>query len=270
MRKSLLRFLIASIAAAVPALAYAKYNASPDLIKVCDTVKELGCNSDLGSLIQKLIDYGSTAYIGILTGSIIFYGLRLLIGADTDNASTETKQAFEYAILGALIILGAQILASSFVRPGAIVNVSGVSLFLESKAFTFIKALIGGALILNISIQGTMMIISSDEGGVSSARKKFLYGIIGCAITVLAGPIIIALNGGNSSGLGTEVAGIGSYLIAIFGVLAVIGIIVGGLMHVVSFDEGLKEKARKTIVGSIIALLVVITSGALVKLFIFS
>jgi hypothetical protein len=156
------------------------------------------------------------------------------------------------------------------------VNVGAVDSFLTDKVFTFIKALISGALILNISIQGFMMIASSDEGGVTSARKRFIYGMIGCAIVVLAGPILNTfagrgggILGGGSGTLAEEISGIGSFLIAIFGILAVVGIIMGGVMLVISFDEGLKEKARKLIVGSIVALLVVITSGAIIRLFVF-
>jgi len=270
MRKTLFRFLVAFVAAALPALAYAQGEASPSLISVCNTVSGLGCNSDLGALIGKIVTYANNAAFGILGGCIIYYGLHLLIGASADNTATETKQAFEYAIMGAAIILGAQILAVTFVMTGSQPNVGAVAGFLESTIFTFIKALISGVLLLNISIQGFLMIASGDEGGVTSARKRFLHGIIGAAIVVLAGSIITAFTGGSGSILAEEAAGIGNFLIAIFGVLAVVGIVMGGFMLIISIDEGLKEKARKLIIASIVALIVVITSGALISLFIFN
>ena len=95
MRKNLLRFFAAFVSAALPAAAYAVFNASPDQISICNTVEGLSCDPDLNATIGKLVDYANTAAMGILAGSIILYGMRLLFGADTDNTATETKQAFE-------------------------------------------------------------------------------------------------------------------------------------------------------------------------------
>lgn len=266
MRK--LFFAIAgAVAAVLPQAILAASNPNPGIIQTC-VVPGISClGGDLSSYINSTVISGTRiAFTGLLIGSILYYGLKLLVTPENDSTVTETKQAFEYALFGVILMFGAELIASSFVTRG-VVNPTGVHTVLDT-VITFIKALVATALLVNITIQGFTMIMSTDEGGVTKARTKFLHGIYGAAIVLLASPIVNMMYDKNVSAGTTELKGIANYIITIFGLLAVVALIVSGILLVVSVDESFKERAKKLATGSLVALVVVISAGALVNFFV--
>lgn len=267
MQRQILRLLAALAGIAFPAIVHAAYSIDTGLIDPCIT-GDLACNGNLSDLYKDTILKAATqAFKGFLLGSLLYYGLRLLFTADSDNASTETKQAFVYAVTAAILVGGAEIIAGAF-EIGT-VDPSEVGGVFETTVLPFIMGLLSAALIANVTIQGILMIVSSDEGGATKARKRFIHGIIGVAIALLASPFVKAIMGKNSSPIVDEAVGIGDFLITIFGILAVVGVIVSGFMLILSVDESLKDKARKLLISCIVALIVVISSAALLHLFVF-
>jgi len=251
----------------IPITGYAAFNVSVDQIDPC-VVGELACDPNLAGLFRDtILDAAGNALKGLLLASLIYYGLRLLFTADSDNAATETKQAYTYAVFAAVLVLGADLLSVAFGTPGSIqpVVVEGIML---TYVLPFIEGLVVAALVANIAFQGFRMIVASDEGELGKARKRFLHGAIGVAIVLLAFPIVTTITGKSIGTATSELAGIGNFLITLFGALAVLGVIVSGIMLVISVDESFKEKARKLLIGSIVALIVVISAAALINLFI--
>jgi len=116
-----------------------------------------------------------------------------------------------------------------------------------------------------------------EDGDIDRAKKGFKQGIIGAAIAILAIPIVRTftnvntldgvINPGGPQSLIIELIGIGRYFTLILGSLSVTGIIVAGIFLVISVDEGMKDKARKLIATSLIALVVALTSYGLVQMF---
>jgi len=266
MRRTLSAFL-GALSALLPGVALAVSNPNPAIIRTC-VVPGISClGGDLASYIDATLIAGARlAFTGTLVASIIFYGIRRLFTPESDNAMTETRQSLEYAFVGVVLMLGAELIASSFVTYG-VVNPAGVNTVFQNITI-FLRAVVSIALLANITIQGFRMIMASEEGEVAKGRKQFLYGCLGAAIVLLASPIVTTLTGRNSSTALVELTGIANYVITIFGILAVVAVIVAGAMLVISVDESMKEKAKKLITASLVALIVVICAAALVNFFI--
>ncbi|MDO8468598.1 MAG: hypothetical protein Q7S29_02465 [Candidatus Peribacter sp.] len=254
-------------AALLPQAALAASNPNPAIIQTC-VVPGISClGGDLASYINStILDGARFAFTGLLFGAILYYGIKLLVMPESDSAVTETKQAFEYAIFGTILMLGAGLIAGSFVT-GGVVNPAGLNTVLDTVV-TFMKALVATALLVNITIQGFNMIMATDEGGVTKARTKFLHGVYGAAIVLLASPIVNMLYDKNASAGEIELKGIANYVITIFGLLAVVALIVSGILLVISVDESFKDRAKKLATASLVALIVVISAGALINFFI--
>ena len=267
MRKTL-HHAIGTVLVLLPGVMIAASNPDPAIIQTC-VVPGLSClGADLASYINVTILAGARiAFIGTLVAAIIYYGLRRIFTPESDSAMDETRRSFEYAILGAVLLAGAELIASSFVT-GGVVAPAGVNTAFDSLT-VFIKALLSAALLVNITIQGLRMITAVDEGEITKGRKRFLTGCLGAAIVLLAAPIVNTLATPSTSIAMTELKGIANYIITIFGLLAVVAIIVSGIWLILSVDEALKERAKKLATAGIIALILVLCSGALVNFFIF-
>lgn len=263
-----LAIILGAASALLPALALADAP-NPTSIDPCPMAGILTClvGGDLATYFNDTIIAGARiAFIGLLIGAVIYYGLKLLFAPESDNAATEAKQAFEYALLGVILMTGASLLAQSFVT-GGVAEPSGVNTVLDTIV-VFIKAVIAVALLVNISIQGFQMIVSTEEGGVTKARTRFLHAIFGAAIVLLTSPIVNMMYQRNASAGEIELKGIANFLITIFGILAVVALIVSGILLVISVDESFKDRAKKLATASLVALVVVICAAAFVNFFI--
>lgn len=267
MRRALAALIGTICALLLPATALAASNPNPAIIRTC-VVPGISClGGDLSLYINATIVAGARyAFVGTLIAAIVYYGLRRLFMPDSESALNETRQSFEYAFVGAVLILGAELIASSFVT-GGVADAAGVnSVFLTMVIF--MKAIISVALLTNITIQGFRMIVASEDGETAKARKRFLHGCFGAAIVLVAAPIVSTLVGANHAIALTELKGIANYIITIFGFLAVVAIIVSGIWLVISVEDSMKERAKKLIIASVVALILVICAAALVNFFI--
>lgn len=255
------------IAAALPQAAFAASNPNPAIIQTC-VVPGISClGGDIASYLNSTILEGARiAFAGLVFGSIIYYGIKLIVIPENENSVTETKQAFQYALFGVVLMLGAELIAESFVT-GGVVEPAGVATVLGSLVI-FMKAMLAAALLVNISIQGFRMITATDDGAMTKARTRLLHGVYGAAIVLLATPVVNMIFGRSYSTGVTELVGIANYIITIFGLLAVVALIVSGILLVVSVDESLKDRAKKLAIASLVALIVVISAAAFVNFFI--
>jgi hypothetical protein len=219
------------------------------------------------------------AFGGLLFGMLLFYGIKLLIGSRSDNTLTEIKQAYGQALFGTAIVGGAIFLANTFASgTGEIVAANNFN-SVVGNAISFLSALIATIVLTNVVIQGIRLIVALEDGDVDKAKKGFLHGMIGAGIAILAVSFVRIFTAVETSGGGgldaggvelaiIEILGIGQYLTLLVGAIAVLGILVAGIMLVVSVDESLKDRARKLIITSLVALAVSLTAFGLVRLFI--
>lgn len=274
MRRSL-HAAIGAVLGLFPDIARAYSVPDPGIINTCVLPGILSCgNADLASYLGvTIIPAANIAFWGVLAAAIIYYGIRRLFTPDSENALSETRQSFEYAFVGVVLFLGANLIASSFVTWGSVtrglVEPAGAITVLDGVSVA-LKAAVGIALLVNIAIQGFRMIVATEEGEVTKARKLFLYGCLGAAIVLLAGSIVTTVFLPSHSTALAELKGIANYIITIFGFLAVLAIVIAGILLIVSFDESMKERSKKLIIASLVSLIVVISAAGLVNFFVFN
>jgi len=253
-----LKLVLASVLCGMPAAAAAQ-------VDPCIS-GSLTCNADLATYVAGILPALGTAFVGVLFAALVFYGFKLAVESRSDSGMQNATQAYLNAFIGSVVVLGAYIFASSFgtvnvIAPAA--TETGIII----PIITFVVQLVGAVLILNIVIQGFRLIAAMSEGDTDSARKNLLQSLIGAAIVMLTVPIINLIQpGAFSSGINAEIVGIANFLATLFGLLAVLTVIVAGIMLVVSVNESLKDRAKTLIITALIAIVVVMSSLGIVRI----
>ncbi|HCI03997.1 TPA: hypothetical protein DE059_03650 [Candidatus Peribacteria bacterium] len=235
----------------------------------CVSSTGISCNANVNTTLGNLANAGITVFGAFLFAMFVFYGFRMLVSTSDENIQTETRKAVVFAIFGAVLVAGARIFANSFTNWGTLVDAGNLEANVLTPVKLFIEGLVGIALLVTITFQGIRMILSEDESQSSAARKRFIEGLIGAIVIVLLDTIVDAFIP-TGSGMGqftTEMAGIGKFMATIFGFLATITIIVGGIMLVASVNDALKDRGKQLVIGGIIGLVVVWMSYAIIHAF---
>lgn len=227
-------------------------------------------------------------FLAVLMAMFFTYAVRLIVGSNDENTVRESKVGYAHAITGAAIVS----LASFFVwafspniafGPGAaLVNKCPVQLgFLN--VIKYFRIILGGAMLINLIIQGTRLISAQSQEDAEKAKKRLLYGFVGVGIILLANRMVLAAfpdtvpctsfgiigTGGDSSIVSVEMVGIANFLLAAFGLIAVVAIIIAGAYLVLSVNEQNKDKAKNIVKTAVIALAVIIAAFAIVNAFVF-
>ena len=220
-----------------------------------------------------------TVFAGILFGMLLFYGIKLLVGSQSDNIVTEVRQAYIHAFFGAVLVGGAVLLANTFASNTNDIVIESAFNSITRNVIRAIAGLIATLVLANVVVQGIRLVVALEDGDIDKAKKGFLHGMIGAGIAILAVPFVRVFTNGNTTGGGsiqtggtqealTQILGIGQYIALILGAIAVFGILVAGIMLVVSYDQGLQDRARKLIVTCLITIAVCLVAYGLVTLFI--
>lgn len=253
---------------------FTQLTGNPCPIDDLGAIQGVGCGTDPQIYIANLISgtHGlRTMFGGILLAMFIYYGIKLLLGSKDENTITEIKGAYSSALFGSILVAGAFFLADTF----ATANPTGATSLTNEAAFNTVTAnsiafffgLVSSVALVNIVFQGIRLITAQEEGDIDKARKRFVHGMIGAGIVILSGAAVNSFFGINVNIATTEISGIAVFVVTIFGALAVIGIIIAGIMLVVSVEESLKDRAKKLIITSVVALAVVIASFGIVSTF---
>ena len=212
----------------------------------------------------------SVIFGGLLIAMLIFYGIKLLLGSHNESTLGEVKMAYGHALAGSVIVGGAFLFADTFAGTtgGDLVDEAPFNIVILN-VILFFKALLATVVVLNIVIQGIRLIVALEDGDIDKARKRLLHGMVGAAFVILASVIVDAFYISRATApIVAEAFGIARFALTIFGALSVIGLIVSGIMLVVSVDESLKDRAKKLIIVCIVALAIVITSYGIINIFI--
>lgn len=221
-------------------------------------------------LIGSVFPMFQTVFLGLALVMLFWYAFQLLLESGEEATVTEAKQAYEYAIFGGAVVAFASLIVASFgVGPGAagstLVNPGPITTAII-QVIIYLKAMVSALVTVAIFIQGFRLIaLQGAEGEMEKQKKQFFYTLVGVAMILLAEVVITAMQPPAGSGiLSAEIAGVASFLLAIFGLMAVIAIVIGGVMLVLSVDESLKDRAKTIIRGAVIAIVVVLASYSLV------
>jgi hypothetical protein len=143
-----------------------------------------------------------------------------------------------------------------------------------------LKGLIVTVAILFIVIGGVMYILSAgDEKKITTAKSTITAAVIGLAIALAAPTFLVEIenilggaNGVDNSSLSGAlslnkiITNILNLLLSVVGILAIIGLIVGGSFYLTSYgDEKRIETGKKIITSSLIGIVVVMAALVIVK-----
>ena len=211
----------------------------------------------------RVIDQALIAFWGIAAAAVFYYGARMIISAQNEQSYQDFANSLIYALVGFAIISCAMAFTTAFTTANA--SVLGVSI--ESVS-AFLIRLALGVFILMIVVSALRMATSGGEQGEFDKWRKVLIGAcLGAGILVLARVMVIAIADRSASAIGGELAGILLFLLTIAGFVCAIAIVAAGIMLIISIDESLKDRAKKTIISTLIALAFVMASYAIISYF---
>lgn len=273
----ILSLLFALIALFSPSYAHA-FEISPESVSVlCGALPCATTGGGAAGFSQYVLDLVVTGLeVGIIAAAIatlFISAVQMVMFSTEESTVKDSRTSYIYVITGLSIVGLARWIVRAFspTETGAqLVNGEIVDSAI-GNIITYFKLIIAVSLMVNIVIQAFRLLTSQGQDEqVSKAKSRLIAGFIGAGIIMLANVIVISVLPGvnTTSIIALEIAGIANYIIMIIGFLAVLAIVVAGIMLVVSVDEGLKDKAKSVVKTSVVALIVVLLSYALVTGFI--
>lgn len=255
--------LLGTIVLALPEIASMQ---APD---PCTVIPSLPCNGGgsggLAATVMSMIFSGTAKSIfgAFLALYFFIYGARLILLGERSDVVDETKLAYAYGITGSAIYIFANALIASAVKGP---NTAPVESALQS-IIAFTNGVIGALILLTITYQAFRIILKrGDEGAFDDLRKRFVFLITGIVVWALANVIVAAaMPGSGTTRFITEIVGLIRYLLQIIGALAVLSFIFAGFLYIISVDEGQKDRAKKAMKNTVIALVVVLFAYVIVQ-----
>lgn len=227
-----------------------------------------------GFVYQRIVTQVLLAFWGVAAGAVFYYGARLVLDSYKDQALSEVNTAFINLLIGFAIIACSAALASAFSTSGlssdAVADIQPdlVASSLDSVR-RFIIAFSAAIFVLIVTIAALQMITSRGEEGEFDKWRKVLVGAVtGVVIMFLADAIVLAVAERDALLILEELRGIAMFLLTIIGFLCAVAIIVAGVLLIVSIDESLRDRAKTTIISTLIALAVVMASYAIIATFV--
>lgn len=166
--------------------------------------------------------------------------------------------------------------STTFVNPIKFSSVSEVVNALLSN----LKGIIATVAILFIVIGGIMYILSAgDEKKMTTAKSTITAAMIGLAIALAAPTFLVEIENILGGGTGVDNSALGgalsltqivtnilNLLLSIVGILAIIGLVIGGSFYLTAYgDDKRIETGKKIITSSIIGIVIVMVALVIVK-----
>lgn len=215
------------------------------------------------------------AFWGISAAFMVYYAVRMIIEAQNEQTYSNAQKSFLYSFFGFVTIALGTAFANALYTGGFSGNVTavqpaGIIPGLNSvTSFLFTGS--AGFFVLVVTIAGLRMITSQgDQGEFDKWRTVLVANASGVVIMVLASIFVNAIAGRDIQAIGTEVAGLALFVLTVFGFACAFALIVAGIMLIVSVDEGLKDRAKKIVFGTLITLLIVLAAVAIINAFVFA
>lgn len=212
-----------------------------------------------------VIQQALLAFWGISAAAIFYYALRMILQAHKENAYTDMTNASIYALVGFAIISCAAAFAAAFTSDPA-PGILGASI---QSAIDFIITMSSGVFVLMIVISAMRMSMSGgDEGEFEKWRKVLVGSAAGVVIMFIANAIVLGVSGASAPVIVAELVGVAKFLLTIAGFACAIALIVAGIFLVISIDEGLKDRAKRAVISTLIALAIVLVSYVVIATFV--
>lgn len=262
--RNALRMLSAAVLGLFPTLAFAQLGGGRPW---CNYVP-CGISGGAQGASAYLIGIGLelvTAFAGLVALYVFITALTMVTESAGEGNATGKKSLLSIGI-GCIVVAMAASIVSGFGLGG---GTTDAVVFQLENVVVAIRNILYVAVMANIVLQGFRMINSQgDEGQFDKAKQRLKAGFIGVAIVLLAQVIVgTVATGSSTSEIGIEIIGIANYLITLFGALAALAILIGGILLVVSVDESLKDKAKAAVKVAIITLIIVLFSAVIIRFF---
>ena len=207
-----------------------------------------------------------TIFLAMALLYFFYYAVRMMLESSDENVISETKSAYVYGVSGAVVVTLATFIADAFTSPGEVVDTAPIGEGLDN-VIEFMRLAVSISVSAAIVFLGVRLIVlQGEESEIEQQKKRFFNGLLGVAIVLLANVAVEAfIPGGGPSALASEIAGIASFVLTLLGALAVLAFVVAGVFLVLSTDEGLKDRAKKIIFATVVTIIVVLSSLAIVK-----
>lgn len=222
-----------------------------------------------------IINQALTAFFGVAFAALFYYAVRMIVEAYNEKAFTNISNSFIYVFIGFVVIAITRAFADAFFGTAGgpfgsrVINPS----ILNPSITSVIRYMIdggAGAFVLMVVIAGLRMVTAQgDEGAFDKWRKVLVGNCLGVALMMLASAIVTGIQStGSPAAIINELRGIGIFLLTIVAYASVLSLILAGVFLIISVDEAQRDRAKKAIIGTLIALLMVIASYSIIVMFI--
>jgi len=244
----------------------------------------------------------------IAVAMIVYAGFRMSIGWGKEEVYSQQRNAIFYAIIGLAVVGLSGEFSHIFqvacpeslpgqpavpcTEGGFLANPNALlrTAFLFDKTtqlvITFIKYIVGAVAVLMIIRNGMRMItMGSSEDKIALDKKNIFYSMIGLIMIIIADSVVKKVlykvdmtkypgTGGVKPAINPtagiqEIAGFTNFIVSIVGPIAVLALVAGGIMYIISGGkEDKMEKAKRLITTALIGLVIIYGAFAIVSTFI--
>lgn len=206
---------------------------------------------------------------GLAAGFMFYYGFRMVTESGNESAIGNARKSFVYALTGfAVLAAGSQIRTALFLgsngtnpipfEPAPLVGqISQLGVYL-------VQASQGILLIMFVFAAFRLITSGGDESAATNARKNMVHYGAAAIIMMTSTTLVRAFFYPSSvEFLIGDIAGVIRFAMAFLGAFSVVALIIAGIMLIVSVDESLKDRARQTVIGTLVSLLIALFSFAI-------
>lgn len=214
-------------------------------------------------------------FIGVGTLYVGWFALTMIVEGHDESSLTEQRKAFNYAAIGMSIVGLSSLLVATFAPSSAGTALIAPAPFAlaASNFIDFIVVVAGTFLVFHIGLAGfRIIVLQGNESEIDKQKKSFFNGLLGVMILLTARVVVEAVmpvmfSAGPETLVG-EIAGIAKFLLEIVAGLAIVSLLASGILFVVAFhNDTIKQRAKRILLSTIVMLIVVISSHALVSTF---
>lgn len=216
--------------------------------------------------------------VSVLYG--ILFLMQMVVSSGNQEQIKEAQQNLLWEFLGFIFIALAADVAEAFdpfVNGGAFVDRETIA-GSQNRLVTYIQLIAGVVAVFYIFFAGFRMITAQgDEEIIGEQKNHIKWGFLGLIVIMLVDPLVnqVFYPAEGQRGLGNaelqvmfaEGTGVLRFFLGFTAVLAVVSLAASGFTYATSPEEESKEKARKTILGSLLALVVIVSSYVLIVTF---
>lgn len=217
--------------------------------------------------------------VALIMGTI--YGMSFIFARGKEDVITKQKQNFLWILVGFLILIISENVASIFNPEYAtskeLINFTTANDQL-TQIVTYGKWLFGSIFVLLMTISGIKMATARGKEEIITKQKtNLIFSLIGMLVILLASNIVNVIYvikspneivAGGPQSVMSEISSIISLILVFLGPLAVAFTIIAGFMYLTSFDnEDRSKKAKQMIIGGITGIVIIYSAYAIINTF---